>query len=162
MWKLTCVSIRAQPNILLFCEERHPLDDDIPKCIPDTETIDAFIRKLVMALGFDDACLVIAIILLERTMRAASFAVGVSMWRIVTFISLVVASKVVFDENICLIDCLWLLPELSIDLKVAKEQEAVFLSMLDFRTVVRREQYARYYYAMQDVLVAYDRLMDRK
>ena len=41
------------------------------------------------------------------------------------------------------------LPEYNLD--VASKQEVAFLTLLNYNTVVRRGQYAKYYYALEDV-----------
>ena len=92
-------------------------------------------------------------------MRESAFVVGISTWRTGILTSLMVAAKVVFDEKVTLDECREQLPKINLDR--AHELEASFLSMLSYRTVVRRAQYARYYYALQDVVLTYERLCSK-
>ena len=62
--------------------------------------------------------------------------------------ALVVAAKVVFDEDVYLGDFRDHLPWLDVDLS---RQEATFLEMIDYGTVVKSKQFAEYYYALLDV-----------
>ena len=89
-------------------------------------------------------------------MRESAFVVCISTWRTWVLISLMVSAKVVFDEKVTLDEFRDQLPEF--DLARAHELEASFLSMLSFRAIIRRTQYARYYYALQDVILTYERL----
>jgi len=67
--------------------------------------------------------------------------------------------KVAFDENIFLSDCKKALPEMN--LVHAREQERMFLKMIDFAALVGREQYAKYYFALQDVVHSYKKIYGR-
>ena len=63
--------------------------------------------------------------------------------------SIVVASKVVYDEKVYLADYREQLSEFS--LVSAPKQESAFLGLCGYSTTVRRGQYAKYYYALEDV-----------
>ena len=63
--------------------------------------------------------------------------------------AIVVSSKVVYDEKVFLADYREQLPHYQ--LERATQQELAFLTLLAFNVTVRRGQYARYYYALEDV-----------
>ena len=138
----------------LFDEQHHPLDaSESWRSLPESKAVYMFMRQIVESLMLDDSCLVIALIFIERAMRQANFVLNAHSWRLGVFMSFVVAMKVIFDEKIHLADCRQALPHLN--LAAAHEQEVAFLTMIGYNTVVRRGQYAKYYYALQDVVLSY-------
>ena len=70
-------------------------------------------------------------------------------WRPSVLTAIVVASKIVYDEKVYLADYREQLSEFS--LVSAPKQESAFLGLCGYSTTVRRGQYAKYYYALEDV-----------
>jgi len=93
--------------------------------------------------------LIIALILLERCSDKTALKITRTTWRITLLAALIVSSKVVFDEKVYLQDYRDVLT--SLELHVVSKQETAFLELLGYRTVVRRAQYAKYYFALLDV-----------
>ena len=135
-----------------FDEEVHPLDvSGIWRCAPTANVVEAFVRAIVVALELDELSLVIALVLLERAMgkEHKGLVVCERTWRPALLMSIIVASKVVYDEKVFLADYREQLPELCLD--DVSAQELAFLTLINFNTSVRRGQYAKYYYALEDV-----------
>ena len=87
--------------------------------------------------------------MLERAVYGSSLVVAPRTWRVALLMALVIASKVVFDEDVFLGDFRSKIAWLSHNVHLA-EQEAVSLSMIDYNTMVNPRQYAQYYYALLD------------
>ena len=139
-------------NADLFDEEINPLDASRQwRCVPKPQTVETFVRTVQIALELDESSLVIALILLERAMGAEpqGLTLCARTWRPALLIAIVVASKVVYDEKVYLADYREMLPELCLD--AASAQELELLKLVNYNTTVRRGQYARYYYALEDV-----------
>ena len=134
-----------------FDELAHPLDASGQwRYIPKEHTIEAFVRTIQVALELDESSVVIALILLERAMQTDhGLVVSARTWRPALLMAIVIASKVVYDEKVFLADYREQLPELC--LTAASSQEVAFLELIKFNTIVRRGQYAKYYYALEDV-----------
>ena len=115
--------------------------------MPSMGTIEAFLCDIQESLGLDDTCIVTALVMLERAIYGSALVVAPRTWRVALLIALVIASKVVFDEDVFLGDFRANIAWLDVDLS---EQEAVFLSMINYNTVVNARQYAQYYYALLD------------
>jgi hypothetical protein len=153
----TCEAARAKrpsPNSAsaIFDEEVHPLDDSGTwKDTPNASTIQEYVAEMVVALELDESSLVMGLIFLERAMASAQAPLSISArtWRPALLMAIVVASKVVYDEKVFLADYRDQLPHLCLD--EASTQERAFLTSLSFNTTVRRGQYAKYYYALEDV-----------
>ena len=64
-----------------------------------------------------------------------------------------IASKVIYDEKIYLADYREQL-EPRMSLSRVPQQEAHFLHLLDYITIINPRQYAQYYYALLDVAEA--------
>jgi hypothetical protein len=142
----------------LFNEEHHPLDASRSwKSVPLYDDVDAFVRQLVVTMQLDDVCLVTALILIERAMRQAGFVLNERSWRPGFLVALLIAMKATYDEDTFLADCQEAIP--GIELHVTNEQEAAFLTMIGFNTLIRRGQYAKYYYALQDVVGLYNEML---
>ena len=135
-----------------FDEDMHPLDvSGIWRCAPTANVVEAFVRAIVVALELDELSLVIALVLLERAMGKdhKGLVICERTWRPALLMSIIVASKVVYDEKVFLADYREQLPELCLD--GISAQELAFLTLINFNTSVRRGQYAKYYYALEDV-----------
>lgn len=139
--------------LAVFDEVQYPLDESsIWRGVPRAALIEAFLHDIVIALELDESSLVIALVLLERAMGAnddASFHLSCRTWRPSVLTAIVVASKIVYDEKVYLADYRDQLPQLCLD--DAATQEVAFLNLLSFNTTVRRGQYAKYYYCLEDV-----------
>lgn len=136
----------------LFDEESYPLDGSkIWRFVPKVQTIEIFVRTIQIALELDESSLVIALILLERAMLSGErgLALSARTWRPAVLISIIIASKVVYDEKVFLADYREMLPELCLGAAAAQELE--LLKLVGYSTTVRRGQYAKYYYALEDV-----------
>ena len=136
-----------------FDEEAHPLDESgMWRHVPKAASVEEFVRRVVVALELDESSVVIGLILLERavaTNPAAPLLLSSRTWRPALLMAIVVASKVVYDEKVFLADYREQLPRYC--LKHAPQQELAFLTLLGYNTTVRRGEYARYYYALEDV-----------
>ena len=136
-----------------FDEEAHPLDESgMWRHVPKAASVEDFVRRVVVALELDESSVVIGLILLERavaTNPAAPLLLSSRTWRPALLMAIVVASKVVYDEKVFLADYREQLPRYC--LKHAPQQELAFLTLLGYNTTVRRGEYARYYYALEDV-----------
>ena len=138
----------SQQTLDLFDEARHPLDDSgVWTAVPSVGTIEDFLYDIQEGLQLDDTCIVTALVMLERAVYGSSLVVAPRTWRVALLMALVIASKVVFDEDVFLGDFRANIAWLNVDLA---EQEAVFLSMIDYNTMVNPRQYAQYYYALLD------------
>ena len=135
-----------------FDENRNPLDrTGVWKSIPEASLVEDFIRNVVVALELDESSIVIGLILLERAIckSAVPFPLSSSTWRPMLLMAFVVASKIIYDEKVFIADYRDQLPHLN--LAHASEQELIFLTQINFNTTVRRGQYAKYYYGLEDV-----------
>lgn len=135
-----------------FDEQEHPLDSSSCwKQVPCVALVESFLRTVVIALELDESSLVIGLILIERAVCAASspLVVCARTWRPTLLIAIVVASKIIYDEKVFLADYRNQLPHYN--LTYATEQERAFLLQIGYNTTVRRGQYAKYYYALEDV-----------
>ena len=102
-----------------------------------------------MGLELDESSIIIALILLERAMGSHKLVLAARTWRCALLTAIVIASKVVYDEKVFIADYRDQLPEFCLD--ASSRQEVVFLTVVNYGTVVRRGQYAKYYYALEDV-----------
>lgn len=136
-----------------FNEDQHPIDGtELWRAIPSAESVETFLRTVTVALELDESSLVIALILIERALMASSgprLILSARNWRPVVLMAIVIASKVVYDEKVFLADYRDQLPQYC--LSAAPTQERAFLELIGFNTNVRRGQYAKYYYALEDV-----------
>jgi|TARA_B110001469_G_C9585273_1_gene290323 hypothetical protein len=143
-------SSSSQQTLDLFDEARHPLDDSgVWTAVPSMGTIEDFLYDIQEGLQLEDTCIVTALVMLERAVYGSSLVVAPRTWRVALLIALVIASKVVFDEDVFLGDFRANIAWLNDDVDLS-EQEAVFLSMIDYNTMVNPRQYAQYYYALLD------------
>lgn len=143
---------RLARNAEVFDEDVNPLDASGQwRYVPKAQTIEVFVRTVQVALELDESSLVIALILLERAMgpNSSGLVLCARTWRPATLIAIVIASKVVYDEKVFLSDYREMLPELCLD--AAAVQELELLKLISYNTTVRRGQYAKYYYALEDV-----------
>ena len=147
---------------------------------PEDDDVVDFLRTIQQALHLEMSCIVTALILLERGMLRAKLRLSPSTWRPLLIVAIAIASKVVLDEKVFLGDYCELLPSLSLlglraltearrrrpqraDLSRPRpapeiaplpsplQLEAVFLSLINYSTVIGRKQFAKYYYALLDV-----------
>ena len=148
---------------------------------PEDDDVVDFLRTIQQALHLEMSCIVTALILLERGMLRAKLRLSPSTWRPLLIVAIAIASKVVLDEKVFLGDYCELLPSLSLlGLRALTEArrrrrarapraavagrpaperppspdpqlEAVFLSLINYSTVIGRKQFAKYYYALLDV-----------
>ena len=135
-----------------FDEQDHPLDNSSSwKQVPAASRIKTFLRNVVVALELDESSLVIGLILIERGMSANDnpLVISARTWRPTLLMGIVVASKIIYDEKVFLADYRDQLPLLKVT--NAPEQERTFLAQIGYNTTVRRGQYAKYYYALEDV-----------
>ena len=140
----------AQEACALFDEEAHPLDGSCTwRAVPKKEAVEDFVRAVVEALELDESTLVIALIFLERAMGGGVLIFCARTWRSALLTAIIVASKVVYDEKVFLADYYDQLPDL--ELSSAPQLEIAFLTMINYNVTVRRGQYAKYYYALEDV-----------
>ena len=145
----TCPSTPPPTKLQIFDEAHHPLDESaIWVTVPSIAAVTAFVTDVQVSLRLDGTCIVMALVLLERAVFASDFIISARTWRVVFLVALVVAAKVVFDEDVYLGDFRDHLPWLDVDLS---RQEATFLEMIDYGTVVTSKQFAEYYYALLDV-----------
>jgi hypothetical protein len=151
-----CADAAAKPRQLaagsaLFDEAARALDASGQwRHVPKQATVEAFVRTVQLALELDEASLVIGLVLLERAIGGdEGLAVTARTWRPAALLAIIVASKVVYDEKVFLADYRDMLPELALDGLAA--QEIAFLRLVGYNTSVRRAQYAKYFYALQDV-----------
>ena len=108
----------------LFDEAFHPLDDSgVWTAVPSVHIIRAFLSDIQESLQLDDVCVVTALVMLERAVFTSAFVIAPRTWRVALLIAMVIACKVVFDEDIYLGDFRDNLPWLDVDLS---GQEAVF------------------------------------
>ena len=145
----------VQKTWTVFDEADQPLDDSgCWESTPEPSVVISFLKRIQVALELNDACVVIALILIERLSLTSGRAsvLHIRTWRRSLLMALVVASKSVYDEKILLTDYTKMLgPHMALSLKALQQQERCFLHMLNFSTVVYRQQYAQYYYALLDV-----------
>ena len=140
----------TQQALDLFDEARHPLDDSGAwTAVPSVGTIEDFLYDVQEGLQLDATCIVTALVMLERAVYGSSLVVAPRTWRVALLMALVIASKVVFDEDVFLGDFRSKIAWLNHNVHLS-EQEAVFLSMIDYNTMVNPRQYAQYYYALLD------------
>jgi len=136
-----------------FNEDRYPIDGtELWRAIPSVVSVEAFLRTVTVALELDESSLVIALILIERALQASPGALlilSARNWRPLVLMAIAIASKVVYDEKVFLADYRDQLPQYC--LSAAPTQERAFLELINFNTNVRRGQYAKYYYALEDV-----------
>ena len=142
-----------------FDEVKYPLDrTGVWRRAPKTLVVEEFVRRVVDALELDESSVVLGLILLERAMTTkqskedgsgAPLPLSARTWRPALLMAIVVASKVVYDEKVFLADYREMLP--MYNLTLAPQQELAFLDLVAYNTTVRRGQYARYYYALEDV-----------
>lgn len=148
---------------------------------PEDDDVVDFLRTIQQALHLEMSCIVTALILLERGMLRAKLRLSPSTWRPLLIVAIAIASKVVLDEKVFLGDYCELLPSLSLlglraltearrrrpqraaalcrprpapeiaPLPSPPQLEAVFLSLINYSTVIGRKQFAKYYYALLDV-----------
>ena len=140
------------PGGACFDEQEHPFDTSGSwKQVPTAEKIKSFVRNVVVALELDESSLVIGLILIERGMSANDnpLVMSARTWRPTLLMGIVVASKIIYDEKVFLADYRDHLPLLN--LSNAPAQERAFLAQIGYNTTVRRGQYAKYYYALEDV-----------
>ena len=132
-----------------FDEDMHPIDHSGAwRRMPAREIVEAFVRRVVVALELDESSVVLGLILLERALASEPpFHLSVRNWRPTLLMAIVVASKVVYDEKVYLADYREQLPQYN--LKHAPQQELAFLELINYNTTVRRGQYAKYYYALE-------------
>ena len=165
----------------MFDERQHPLDDSNAWLeTPEDDDVVDFLRTIQQALHLEMSCIVTALILLERGMLRAKLRLSPSTWRPLLIVAIAIASKVVLDEKVFLGDYCELLPSLSLlglraltearrrrpqragalcrprsaaecPPSLAPQLEAVFLSLINYSTVIGRKQFAKYYYALLDV-----------
>ena len=165
----------------MFDERQHPLDDSNAWLeTPEDDDVVDFLRTIQQALHLEMSCIVTALILLERGMLRAKLRLSPSTWRPLLIVAIAIASKVVLDEKVFLGDYCELLPSLSLlglraltearhharsepppsagrdapeiaPLPSPPQLEAVFLSLINYSTVIGRKQFAKYYYALLDV-----------
>jgi hypothetical protein len=141
----------------MFDETQQPLDaSGVWNDVPETGVVVSFLRRIQRRLELNDACLVIGLILLERvSLTTGRQVLHARTWRRSLLMSLVIASKSVYDERVLLTDFTKeLAPYLTLTLKTLQQQERYFLGLLDYATVVYRRQYAQYYFALLDVAEA--------
>lgn len=140
----------SQQALDLFDEARHPLDDSgVWTAVPSVDTIEDVLYDVQEGLQLDATCIVTALVMLERAVYGSSLVVAPRTWRVALLMALVIASKVVFDEDVFLGDFRAKIAWLNHYAHLS-EQEAVFLSMIDYNTMVNPRQYAQYYYALLD------------
>lgn len=141
---------RWQLSLSVFDEDTNPLDASRQwRFMPKQQTVEAFVRTVQLSLELDDASLVTSLILLERAMGDEGLTLCARTWRPALLMAIVIASKVVYDEKVYLADYRDMLPEFCLD--AASAQELELLKLVNYNTTVRRGQYARYYYALEDV-----------
>lgn len=145
----TCPPTPPNTKLQIFDEAHHPLDESgIWVTVPSVAVVTAFLTDIQVNLSLDGTCIVTALVLLERAVFASDVIISARTWRVMFLVSLVVATKIVFDEEVYLGDFRDHLPWLDIDLS---RQEATFLEMIDYGTVVTSKEFAEYYYALLDV-----------
>ena len=134
----------------MFDEAIHPLDDSgVWTAVPNVRTIRAFMCDIQENLQLDETCVVTTLVMLERAVFTSALVITPRTWRTALLVAMVIASKVVSDEDVYLGDFRENIPWLDVDLS---GQEAVFLSLLDYTTLVKARQYAQYYYALEDLV----------
>ena len=140
----------ANARTELFDEAHCPLDNSgIWVSVPSVAKVHAYLFDVQENLRLPDTCIVLALVFLERAVFRAGFVVSARTWRVSLLVALVIAAKVAFDEHVFLGDFRERLAWLDADLA---KQEAVFLDMIDYSTVVKARQYAHYYYALLDTV----------
>ena len=142
-------SSAGSAHLELFDEAHTPLDKSgVWVSVPSVKVINAFLSDIQQNLQLDDTCIVSALVFVERAVFGSDLVVSARTWRVALLVALIVASKVVFDEEVFLGDFRERLPWLEACLST---QEAIFLEMIKYSTVIKSRQYAEYYYALLDV-----------
>ena len=99
----------------------------------------------------DPECLNIALALVERAVSGAgALSLTTHTWRPCTLCAIALASKTWYDSAIFNVDFSSRLPHCQ--LTHMNAMEAAFLKALDFKTNVTMTLYAKYFFALQDVL----------
>ena len=118
---------------------------------PSLDAVQRWLWSILSPLSLDPECLIIALALVER---AVSGAGGLSLtthtWRPCTLCAIALASKTWYDSAIFNVDFSSRLPHCQ--LTHMNAMEAAFLKALDFKTNVTMTLYAKYFFALQDVL----------
>lgn len=135
----------------VFDERERPLNAEGLGVAVTLDAVQRWLWSILSPLSLDPECLIIALALVER---AVSGAGGLSLtthtWRPCTLCAIALASKTWYDSAIFNVDFSSRLPHCQ--LTHMNAMEAAFLKALDFKTNVTMTLYAKYFFALQDVL----------
>lgn len=133
-----------------FDERQHPLAEGAPPPQPSLAAVQGWLWTILDALKLDPECLILSLVLLERALSKSELRLTPFTWRPCVLCALVVSSKTWYDKAVFNIDFSERLP--SYNLAHINTMETEFLSALDYRATVSLSLYAKYFFALQDVL----------
>lgn len=145
----TCVGLHAADHGW-FDERKHPLREGALSLSTSLDAIQSWLWAILDGLRLDAECLIISLVLLERCISMSSLRLTPFTWRPCTLCALLCASKSWYDTAIFNVDFSERLPDYN--LTHINTIEGKFLKALDYRTGVSMTLYAKYFFALQDVL----------
>jgi hypothetical protein len=133
-----------------FDERQHPLAPNGQTPQATIGAVQGWLWTIMDALKLDPECLIISLVLLERALSKSELRLTLYTWRPCLLCALVVSSKSWYDKAIFNVDFSERLPDYN--LAHINTMETEFLGVLDYRTTVSMSLYAKYFFALQDVL----------
>lgn len=133
-----------------FDERQHPLTQRGQTPHATIGAVQRWLWAIMDALKLDPECLIISLVLLERALSKSELRLTLYTWRPCVLCALVVSSKSWYDRAIFNVDFSERLSDY--DLAHLNTMETEFLAVLDYRTAVSMSLYAKYFFALQDVL----------
>jgi len=109
-----------------------------------------WLRTAVSSLGLDIECLIISLALLERVAAKKGIRVTEHTFRRSSLVAIALAAKTWYDGAVYNVDAVSLLRDVSI--KDFNHLEASFLAALDYEVNVSVSLFARYFFALNDVI----------
>ena len=136
----------------VFDERERPLNAEGLGVAVTLDAVQRWLWSILSPLSLDPECLIIALALVERAVSGAAGALSLTThtWRPCTLCAIALASKTWYDSAIFNVDFSSRLPHCQ--LTHMNAMEAAFLKALDFKTNVTMTLYAKYFFALQDVL----------
>lgn len=145
----SCVGLHAT-NHGWFDEREHPLSEDGGSLQATVSAVQSWLWTILDALRLEPECLIISLVLLERCISMSQLRLTPFTWRPSVLCALLCASKSWYDKAIFNVDFSERLPDYN--LGHINTIEGKFLISLDYRTTVSMSLYAKYFFALQDVL----------
>jgi len=131
------ISAKSKYDIRIFSEELYVnFEEDIEKCnilnrVPNKIEIFEFLQAFIILLNIDIGCIISSYIYMKRFLIFTNVPLHLSTWRPLIFISLIIANKVLYDNNYQIEDFVTFYPFFTIEQVTWMEKK--YLEFIDYK-----------------------------